>query len=450
MRQQMAEKQIALHEEAITILSAVPEIEMLGSSALQRFIDRACAQMNAAHSPGHHIALISEGQTFQAASHSRQSDQLIRKMREATERSGGYGQFRERPFIVGASRRKRQSVLVMEFIDDLQAQVLQDSLRRFGGSALLAVAAAVIVNVVMVRIVVRPVSRLVRVVRQIRDGTFGEQVNGFRSRELHELSQAVNQMSETLAEAERQRRMQMARARRIQQNLLPPTPKLPDASMVVHFEPADDVAGDFYDVQFLSDGGWVVFLADVTGHGIPAAMNATLLKAWLAEACEHQSGPVEIMRHINRRFTEQTLPGDLATAVLIRRLPSGGPLQIVNAGHDAGLLRTAEGRLTACPPTGLLLGVDETADWSVQTVSVSPGDRLLLFTDGVTETFSADHTMFGRERLEAAFAETADRDLSDTVGCLIREVRAFRGTAEQKDDITVIALEFRETGRHSV
>lgn len=441
-KRQLNDKRIALQEEALIIQIAVRDIQHHGNAGLQSFLDRTCARMEETHSPGHHIIVRFGDQLLQAHSHHQESDEILQSIEAAAADPKRLGRFEDRDLVVGDSRDDNLSVYVSEFVDDVHAQVVQDSLRRLGGSLLLGIIAAIIVNLVLLRIVTRPLNRLIGIVEQVGSGNFGQQVNGFRSRELSYLSRAINRMSRSLEVSDQQQRTKMEKARRIQQNLLPENPILTGATFAVRYVPADDVAGDFYDVRSLTDGSWVVIMADVTGHGIPAAMSATLLKAHFAEACERSSCILEITRHINRRFTELTLSEDFATAVLIRFEPDSQTLQIVNAGHDAVLYRSLNGAIRECGSSGLLLGVDETADWSVETLETSSGDRLLIYTDGVTETFDADRTMFGHDRVVAAFEKTATERLEAAIDSIVQTVDTFRGDGPQLDDVTAILIDF--------
>lgn len=441
-KRQLNDKRIALQEEALIIQIAVRDIQHHGNAGLQSFLDRTCARMEASHSPGHHIVVRFGDQLLQAHSHQQESDELLQAIETAAANPKRHGRFEDRDLIVGDSRDNNLSVYVSEFVDDVHAQVVRDSLRRLGGSLLLGIIAAIIVNLVLLRIVTRPLNRLIGIVEQVGSGNFGQQINGFRSRELSYLSRAINRMSRSLEVIDQQQRTKMEKAQRIQQHLLPENPVLTNATFDVRYVPADDVAGDFYDVRSLTDGSWVVIMADVTGHGIPAAMSATLLKAHFDEACERSSDILEIARYINRRFTELTLSEDFATAVLIRFEPNSQTLQIVNAGHDAVLYRSQIGALRECGSSGLLLGVDETADWSVETLEASSGDRLFIYTDGVTETFNADRIMFGHDRVVAAFEKTATERLGVAIDLIVEQVDAFRGGTPQLDDVTAILIDF--------
>ena len=441
-RRRLDDKRIALQEEAAIIQIAVRDIQHHGTAGLQRLIDRACAHMEDTHSPGHHIAVRIGDQVLQAHSPPREGLDLLQTVEAAAETPNRHGRFMNRDLIVGTSRDNDLSVYVSEFVDDVQDDVVRDSLRRLGGSLALAVIAAIIVNIVLLQIVTRPLNRMIGLVEQVGSGNFGQQLDGFRSRELSFLSQAINRMSESLKIGHRQQQMQMAKARRIQQNLLPENPVLTDATFAVRYISADDVAGDFYDVHTLADGSWVVFMADVTGHGIPAALNATLLKAHFAEGCERSSDVLEIARHVNRRFAELTLPEDFATGVLIRFVPSSRSLQIVNAGHDAILYRSRDGNLREYRSSGLFLGVDRSADWRVEVVEVSASDRLLAYTDGVTEAFNSDRVMFGRDRIVALFENTATQQPETALETIVGNLDAFRGDGPQLDDVTAILIDF--------
>ncbi len=442
LQRRLDDKQIALHDEAVTTQEAVRELQHHGHGALQEYIDRVCARMEEGRSPGHHIAVRIGDDVLQARAHERQSHAMLEALEQAAGTSNRLGHVMDRDFIVGTSQDPDLSVYVSEYVDSVQRQAARDSLRRLGGSAILGLLAAVIVNFVLLRIVVRPLERLVSVVEQVGEGHFGQQANGFRSQELSYLSRAINRMSQSLADSDRNRRAQMAKARRIQQNLLPSCTVLTGATLAVFYEPAEDVAGDFYDVHTLPDGSWLALMADVTGHGIPAAMTATLLKVYLAEASELYTDPLEIIRHINGRFTELSLAEDFATAILVRYSPKTRTLQIVNAGHDAGLYRSQDGQIQECSSSGLLLGIDSSADWSIAELETAPGDRFLMFTDGLTETFNGNQTMFGRDRVLTLLNKTAGEIPTDALQSISRELATFRGDRPQLDDLTMLLLEF--------
>ena len=441
-KQRIGDVRTGLLEEAASMQVAASQLRRVGDAALQNYIDQVCVRMDDTHSAGHHIILRIGDRVLQAQSEHRQSETEIRLIESAVSRSQYLVRSDRHELIIGAAQADDVSLIICEVVDELRLDIANESLLRLSGSIILGLIAAVTVNIVLLRIVVRPLDRLVAFAAETGRGKFGLRAGGFQSRELNALSRALSDMSRSLEELDRQRRTQLQKARSIQRHLLPETPQLTGVTFAARYEPADDVAGDFYDVKSLADGSWVAMMADVTGHGIPAAMTATLLKAHFAEGCEHSSDLLQIARSVNRRFTSLTLDGDLASAVLLRFFPDSGTLQIVNAGHDAALYLSKGGQLRESISTGLLLGLVDEAAWSIDEIQTGTGDRLLLFTDGVTETFNADREMFGRCRIEDILKETSDQPPSKVLDSLLHAVAEHRGNSHQLDDVTLILLEF--------
>ncbi len=442
MKRTLSDTHIALEEESAILLEAIWAIQHHGTEGIQEFVDQTCRGMEKTHARGHHIVVKSGDKVIQANIQDGACEEMLSTMKDAVQTPEHSGYYEGQKLIVGMASGRNLDVFVSEFISDIHEALFRESFRRLGGSLLLAIIAGIVVNVVLLRIVVRPLAELSVAVNEIGNGNYGGQVNDFRSRELYSLARAVNLMSVALAEKEDRRRTQLDKARRIQRNLLPEHHDLSGATFAALYTPAEEVAGDFYDVVCLADGSWIVFLADVTGHGIPAAMNATLLKTHFEDACERFDNLPDIAQHINRRFTTLSLSEDFATAVLIRFIPPTRTFQVINAGHDAGLLRRRDGQNREFKSSGLLLGIMEDAEWSVEEYATSPGDRLLLYTDGVTETFDSHKVLFGRPRVASLLNSTFDKSPSDALQAIAKEVNSYRGDGPQCDDVTAIMIEF--------
>lgn len=441
-KRRLSDKRIALTEESSILLVGVRDLQPHGVDVIQGFLDRACARMEETHSPGHHIVLRFGDLVMQAKSHHRASDDLVATLETAARSPGNQGSLAGRELIVGMAADSNLTVFVSETVDNIRSQVLRDTGRRLGGLIGMAMVAGVIVNIVLFRVVVRPVARLTRIVENIGRGDFAQHHNGFRSRELSFLSHAINRMSDSLARSEKQRQSQLDKARRIQRNLLPRTDAISGVQVAVHYEPADDVAGDFYDIRKLTDGSWAVLFADVTGHGIPAAMNATLLKSHFAEACEQSADAMSIVRHVNRRFSDLTLVEDFATAIVLRFDSGTNTMEAVNTGHDAALLLRDDGTLSEIGSSGLFMGFDPDADWVSESLSVSAGDRLLLYTDGITETADSRQEMFGRNRVVSLFRQTSDQSPKEFLTSLVDACSRHRDDGPQVDDVTALLIQF--------
>lgn len=443
--QRLEDKRIALEEEAKTVLPAVLQVRHHGASSVQQYIDTVCGRMQDADSPGHHIAVELDGETFQAVAHHRASPEIMLAMREAASAPSHRAAFGETELLVGAHQRDGATAYVSESLENLRAAVMGDIVRRLAGFALLAIVAALVVNVVLVRVVSKPLDRLVGTVQEIGAGQLGAEADSFSTAELDYLAGEINAMSSSLAAADRDRKTQMAKARDIQRNLLPQDIDAPGIRVGHIFEPADDVGGDYYDILPLDDGAWLFCVADVTGHGVPAAMTAAMLKTLLLQAAERFTSPAEMLHLINQRFTEVCLVGDFVTMALVRADPRTGSLTYASAGHEPAWLLPHTGQARELSSTGMILGINAEATWDDMAIGVATGDRLLIVTDGVSETLNGEGKMFGRQRLAHVLAESHDLSVEQTAGRINEAVKDFRSGTAQTDDVTLVLVEVSAT-----
>jgi len=307
---------------------------------------------------------------------------------------------------------------------------------------LVAAVAAVVVNLVFLRVAAKPLEALVRAVRQIARGRFGIQIAPFRTAELRYLAEAINAMSSSLAALDSERRQQMAKARRIQQHLLPAAMHAPGVEIVQFYQSASEVAGDYYDILRLADESWLVCVADVTGHGIPAALEAVMLKALLVQASEQSGDIARVLEFINRRFMALCLPEDFASMALFRWDPKTALVEYGSAGHEPAWFLSASGELRKLCSTGTLLGIQEEGSWDVERFQVNPRDRLLLLTDGVTEAFNPEGQLLGRERVAGLFRDARSVSAADALGRIDDALNLYRKGQTAVDDATAVLVEF--------
>jgi len=437
------QKHIALTEEAVALHAAVRGVQHHGLEAIQQYVDGVCERMETTHSPGHHIVVQFGDYVLQATSHHQASDELFESMQSAAAATDGRSQFGEQELLASTMRDDNLQIFISEFIDVDRREARSDALVRLGGLVVVSAVAALMVNLVLMRLVVRPVRRLVAIVEQVGEGKFNTQASEFRNRELSVLSTAINRMRDSLSADEQRRRRSADKARSIQRRLLPDREALPGCDVVAVYLPAEDVAGDFYDFHVLEDGSWLVCVADVTGHGVPAAMSAALLKAFLLDAAERFRDPVQIVERVNHRFEATALPGDFATLLLVHYSPESGCMSIVNAGHEPALLQRFDGSIEEISSTGFPVGIVIDSEWSAQTLTMNPLDRLLITTDGVTETADGDRSLFGRSRLNDILAATRQNKLQSVLTNLQEQLDTFRGEGPQLDDVTMLLLQFQ-------
>jgi phosphoserine phosphatase RsbU/P len=452
------EKQVALRAEAETVLAAVALHRSDPRQRLETFINDACSRAQGEDSPGHHIAVQVGSTTLQARSRYKDPEAMLRSMREAAADPEGTAEAEGGPIVVGSASREGITVWVAEHITDVQRLVQRVVARRIASIILMAGALAIVINLLVNRLVDRPVRAVVDAVRRVRAGQLGVQTAFGKSEELAFLADEFNAMSAGLAAADKERRWQMDKARLIQEHLLPTcgaAGRLPTACL---YEPASEVGGDFYDVRVRDDGTVLVCMADVTGHGVPAAMGAATLKILFAAASDRSSDPERILADVSRGFAGVSLD-DVFASMFMLVVDDGTPaagsgsgagaakaarsvtLRYASAGHPPAYL-LHEGRPpTPLPSTGPLLGIHDIKQWKTVVVDVRPCDRIVMVTDGLMDAASPSGERFGIERLEAAIGRAAAGPLQEIPRRIIHEVRSFCGDRPQEDDMTLLALE---------
>ncbi|MCA9108416.1 MAG: SCO family protein, partial [Planctomycetaceae bacterium] len=223
----------------------------------------------------------------------------------------------EHGVIVGSDFRDGTTVIISEELANIRRDIRRDVLLQLGALGVLGVVSAGIVNLVLLRIVAVPLRQLQDIMDDIGGRNFGAQTSPRGSLEMQQLVEAVNAMSHRLLESDRQRQQQMRTAKQIQEYLLPNGQQIPGLQATHLFDPADNVAGDYYDFLPFGDGSWLICVANVTGHGVPAAKGAAMLKSMLLTVTEQApADPVAILNWLNRWFVHTILPGQFSVCVL--------------------------------------------------------------------------------------------------------------------------------------
>ncbi|MFW6170198.1 MAG: PP2C family protein-serine/threonine phosphatase [Planctomycetota bacterium] len=440
----VAEKHVALEDETKTLLPAVMRVRMHGEVAVQRYIDDVCGRMRDRSSPGHHIAVEIGDSVLQAVAHHRASAAILAAMKQAASSDSHRARVDDEELVVGSIREADTTVYISEYMSNIRRAARERVFARLPRILLLMLVTAIVINLVFLRMAARPLRKLVDTVRRIARGEVGLQTGPFKSEEFNHLAGAVNSMSTSLAENERQRRAERLHARHIQEQLLPGHVKVSGLRLAPFLQPAEDVAGDYYDIISMPDGACLVCIADVTGHGVPAALSATMLKAYLQDAAVHHGDPGDILRFLNHRLAGVSRTDNFATMFLGVFSPDRKKLSYANAGHGPGLLLRCSGQLDELPSTGLILGVLQDADWKVEERAIGPGDRLLLTTDGVTEAMNEKEQLFGKKRLIRELEQCEQSSAEECVSRIQGRVREHCGARPPTDDMTLLAIDVEE------
>src|SRR6266436_5940018 len=185
----------------------------------------------------------------------------------------------------------------------------------------------------------------------------------------------------------------------------------------------------------------MMVIADVAGKSVPAALLMATLQASLRTIAGENAPLVDLVARLNRYACAHSLNGlRFTTAVLSEYNPLSRNLTYVNAGHNAPILRRANGTLETLEAGGLPLGIQSAAKYETASLELKPGDLLIFFTDGVVEAFNESGEEFGNARWLSAIRDLPDWDAQQTLQFLMKRVDEFVGATRQSDDITCLVF----------
>ncbi len=227
----------------------------------------------------------------------------------------------------------------------------------------------------------------------------------------------------------------------IQRGLIPAAPLCAGPwQMVGRVAPARPVGGDYFDYCNLSAMRFGVAIADVAGKGVPAALLGSTVHAYLRAYCDGRRSLTEAIAEVNRRLIADATPGRFVTTFHAEADVRRGLLRFVNAGHNYPLVRRQDGSLEALVEGGPPLGVLPDIAYAEGEVPFTPGDALLLYSDGVSEARNVLKEEFGEERVRALWQGCAGLGAAEAVERLMARVAEFRGAEPPSDDVTVVVV----------
>ena len=241
--------------------------------------------------------------------------------------------------------------------------------------------------------------------------------------------------------------IEMEMARQIQLSILPSdTPKVKGLDIAVRYLPMSSVAGDFYDFIIVDEQHVGILIADVTGHGLPAALIASMLQVALSAQSPHASEPGRVLEGLNRALCGK-FTSHFATAAYLFVDMEKNSITYAGAGHPPLLLwRGLIGSASEFSENGLLLGHFPEETYSVVRVPLEPGDRAVLYTDGILETMNPLDQEFGVDLFKQFLERNHSLGAELLANALLDELSRWSGhpTGEgQRDDITLLSIDFR-------
>jgi serine phosphatase RsbU (regulator of sigma subunit) len=232
-------------------------------------------------------------------------------------------------------------------------------------------------------------------------------------------------------------------AREIQMSLLPR--KLPAEGwfrVAGSSIPSHEVGGDCFDVRQINPGMWAAVVTDVSGKGVSSALLAALLQGSFLLASDGTPDIERMMSRINLFLNERT-EGEKYATVFYCTLSREGILRWANAGHVTPFLVRSNGDLLTLKTTGMPLGMLDIDQYSVETIQMNPGDKILAYSDGLSEAQNADGHFFETSRMKRILTAKAGDSAAELHSALMEQVESFTEGTVQHDDITALVMEFR-------
>ena len=253
----------------------------------------------------------------------------------------------------------------------------------------------------------------------------------------------------TKATAEKERiSTELSLAQRIQADMLPNIypafPDRPEFDIFASMEPAKEVGGDFYDFFFVDSDHLCMMIADVSGKGVPAALFMMASRIILANNAMMGKNPARILAETNAAICSNNREEMFVTVWLGILEISTGHLVASNAGHEYPVIKKADGRFELFKDRhGFVIGGLETARYKDYELTLEPGSKLFLYTDGVPEATDGKEEQFGTERMIEALNSDPDADPEHVLANMRKAVNAFVNGSEQFDDLTMMCFEYK-------
>ncbi len=308
-----------------------------------------------------------------------------------------------------------------------------------------AQAVAMILGLVLAWSLGRAVNGLHGGVKRLSQGDFSARIRPRGRDQVAQLSSAFNEMAARLqtAATEREERLRMEEelrvAREVQMRLLPDLEALRMPSVRATILPAREVAGDYYDLFPLADGGLAFLIADVSGKGTSAAFYAAETKGVLSALDKQALDPIEVADRLNTIWWQGHSRHLFLTLAYGTFHPRTGRYRFVRAGHPPAFLRRADGGVTRLQPRGMGVGLSASRFREALELcegTLEPGDSLIFYTDGLSEAQAPDASFYGEDRLEVLLGRPAE----DLQAAILADVAAFIQDRPLADDLTLLIL----------
>ena len=306
----------------------------------------------------------------------------------------------------------------------------------------------VFIYILIKRVIINNLKKVNDTLAQITSGDLNVTVDVRSNKEFSSLSDDINSTVSTLkryiAEAAARIDKELEYAKQIQLSALPTNfPDNEDFAIYAQMIAAKEVGGDFYDFYKLNDTTVAFLAADVSGKGIPAAMFMMTAKTIIKDLAESGMAVNDIFTKANEKLCENNESGMFVTAWMGVLDLTTGNVKFANAGHNPPLLKRADGSFEYLKTrAGFVLAGMEGVRYREGELTLNPGDRLFLYTDGVPEATNTESKLYGEDRLLNFMNENANMAATELLPSLKANIDEFVGEAPQFDDITMLMFDY--------
>ncbi|ABD42916.1 serine phosphatase [Methanospirillum hungatei JF-1] len=398
---------------------------------------------------GNRVAVWSSDQNISEEVIPLPSDDITQALRSRSGTSFGSPVQGDRTTILFIDLKNPQAlsddsiVAVIRYGDRLKEQ-LEMLLFQYILFGIVGIGSGIILALLVSKRISAPIREIVTDVHQIADGDLDHTIRSMHTLEFTELETSMNLMIQKIKEYSEEierKRSEMLVASKIQQSIIPASFPVPEGFDIAAITiPALEVGGDFYDIFSRHDTSVTLVLADVAGKGVPAALFMALSRTIIRILTRWPGSPAGIIRSSNSIFIEDSGSVSFVTLFFGVLDAQSCILRYVNAGHNPPVLYRAERNLSTLEPTGPVIGLLDDPDYSEGSVTLSPGDVLVIYSDGVTEAMDPDGKLFTEERLYEVIQQHHLSSAEGLMQAIVLAVRTFAGTAPQSDDLTLIVV----------
>lgn len=338
---------------------------------------------------------------------------------------------------------------------NLQDRINQTMIRT-GLLGVFGILVGIILAVMIATNITRPLKKLTLGAGIIAKGDFQHRVEVKTKDELNTLASAFNSMAKELeistkALVYKERvAKELEIAANIQRDLLPKEiPKMPGLDIAAGVLPAEEIGGDCYDFIKTDDNNLLMYLGDVTGHGVPSGIVVSITNALIYNYAK-QHDLKKLLTDVNRILKEKTSANMFITLVMMHWDAISNKLKYVSAGHEQMVhYHAKDKKVTLTPAGGLALGMLPDISHVLQEVEVNleEGDALVAYSDGIPEAWKSDTEMYGMSNLKRSVNEYSVLPNALSIrNAILADVKEFTGTWKQMDDITLMVLKKSEGG----